>query len=255
MSLSRLPSHASGKNRLPFSLNPTLEHKLLGYATAASAAGVGLMALAQPSLAEVVYTPTHQKIGSVALDLNNDGTTDFTIRNFGGSCFGRSMFICSQTLSVIPNSGNAVLGTYGAQNYAQALSTGKRVGNGEQFKAASFLRMEHCVATPTSFFVSGSWGYARSRYLALKFSIGGETHYGWARITVLVNGSRNGTRCQSLALLTGYAYQTVPGEPLLTGRISGGDEVSAAERPEATLGALALGSEGVVARRREEDAH
>ena len=46
MSLSDLPSSAARANRLPTSLNHKLDHKLLGYAAAASAAGVGMLALA-----------------------------------------------------------------------------------------------------------------------------------------------------------------------------------------------------------------
>ena len=78
-------SQRVSKNRRPVSLTRKLDHKLRGYATAASAAGVSLLALAQPSLAEIVYTPTHQTIsprgGTLALDLNNDGVTDFRIDN------------------------------------------------------------------------------------------------------------------------------------------------------------------------------
>jgi len=37
----------------------SLEHRLSGYALAASAAGVGVVALAQPTEARIVYTPAH----------------------------------------------------------------------------------------------------------------------------------------------------------------------------------------------------
>src|SRR4029077_3677693 len=51
------------------------------YALAASAAGVGMLALAQPSQAKIVYTPANIQInvggGLVYLDLNNDGVNDF----------------------------------------------------------------------------------------------------------------------------------------------------------------------------------
>ena len=55
---------------------------------AASAAGVGLLALAGPAQAEVVYTPVNQVIGYngvYGLDLNHDGTVDFLIQqwNYG----------------------------------------------------------------------------------------------------------------------------------------------------------------------------
>jgi hypothetical protein len=47
----------------------------------AVAAGVGMLALAQPSEAKIVYTPANAQIGGTVgklnLDLNNDGITDF----------------------------------------------------------------------------------------------------------------------------------------------------------------------------------
>jgi hypothetical protein len=54
------------------------------YALAAGAAGVGVLALAQPVEAKIVYTPAHRVIGpdmKYLLDLNHDGLTDFTIAN------------------------------------------------------------------------------------------------------------------------------------------------------------------------------
>jgi len=55
------------------------------YALAASAAGVGVLALPQPGDARIVYIPAHVSIvgphGSYPLDLNHDKVTDFTISN------------------------------------------------------------------------------------------------------------------------------------------------------------------------------
>jgi hypothetical protein len=43
-------------------LPTSLERRLGGYALAASAAGVSLMALARPAEAKIVYTPDHVRI-------------------------------------------------------------------------------------------------------------------------------------------------------------------------------------------------
>ncbi|HXC42177.1 MAG TPA: hypothetical protein VNY51_01495 [Candidatus Dormibacteraeota bacterium] len=67
--------------------------------------------------------------------------------------------------------------------------------------------------------------------------------------------STNKTTCVTKALLTGYAYETEPNMPITTGKLSGTDELGAVERPEATLGALALGSMGLDAWRRDGGAH
>ena len=55
---------------------------LNSYALAASAAGVGMLALTLPAEAKIVYTPTHHIIKkgiSYHLDLSHDGKTDFAL--------------------------------------------------------------------------------------------------------------------------------------------------------------------------------
>jgi hypothetical protein len=259
MSLSKSPRRASRKNRFPISLSHRLDHKLLGYAAAASAAGVGMMALVQTSQAEVVYTPTQQTIkvrGTLAIDLNNDGVTDFTFYNAFSSCNSQppSKFAggppeCSEHsrefLSLRPNGLNGVVG---GSRWQSALPAGKKVGLGDNFGAFGLMAYCGTLFGPPPF-SSGPWRNVKNLYLGLAFSIDGQTHYGWARVTVTV---KPGT-CKATVGLSGYAYETVPGKAIPTGKTLGTDEVSEAGRPEATLGALALGSAGLVAWRREEE--
>ena len=64
------------------SLSNSFHQQLNGYALAAGAAGVALLALAQPSEARIVYTPAHKKLPlnkDFFLDLNHDRTTDFRL--------------------------------------------------------------------------------------------------------------------------------------------------------------------------------
>jgi hypothetical protein len=98
----------------------------------------------------------------------------------------------------------------------------------------------------------GPWKEAHNKYLGLKFEINGEVHFGWARLSVTCF-----TPAAARVLLTGYAYETVANQPILTGKISGTAEESALIRPAAShsnvqLGLLALGSAGLVAWRREQ---
>src|SRR5271169_4356752 len=75
-SVARLPG-------TPSTLSDSLRHNLNMYALTASAAGVSLLALAQPSEARIVYTKTHQVIGRngvYPIDLNQDGVIDFLIQ-------------------------------------------------------------------------------------------------------------------------------------------------------------------------------
>lgn len=92
-------------------------------------------------------------------------------------------------------------------------------------------------------------------YLGVKFKIGGEFHYGWARITIVT-----GPKSSFYGLLTGYAYETIPGKAILAGQTKSTDDIDQPDTtmtmptPEsATLGALALGAPGVSIWRREEE--
>jgi hypothetical protein len=65
-------------------LSNSLNHQLNSYALAASAAGVSLLALAQPAEGKIIYKPAHHVIGKngyFAIDFNQDGIPDLGIHN------------------------------------------------------------------------------------------------------------------------------------------------------------------------------
>jgi hypothetical protein len=80
----------------------------------------------------------------------------------------------------------------------------------------------------------------------LSFVIKGKTHYGWARVSSGI--TRNGRTLR--AVLTGYAYETVPGKAIITGKTKGPVEIGSStsvsnptpEPQPVTLGVLALGA-------------
>ena len=258
MSPSSSPAPTFRRQSSPVSLNHKLDRKLLGYAVAASAAGVGVMALAQPSQAQIVFTPTHQVIAKnmvFNIDFNNDGVTDLTLRNQfsfcrpsqghqGPECSGFK--ITDQTLVAY---GNAPNGVIAGSFFASALPAGRRVGAGDQFD--DHVNMERCFTGNGTFLVtSGPWLNARNLYLGVTFAIDSETHYGWVRLIVTTNID---TCIAQQILVTGYAYQTEPNKPIGTGQTSGGDTVGAVVRTQPTLGTLAIGSIGIEAWRRDEE--
>jgi len=254
----------SGKERLRCS--ESFHRRLDSYALAAGAAGVSLLALAQPSGAEIVYTRTHHIIGnggSYQLDLNHDGITDLTIQNkYFHYCTHTDTYCrTSEALTAkLAGKNQAVYNVYGAV----AMKPGMRIGPGNAFRGGAD-RMVYC--NPVFSYPSGSWVNVKRRYVGIKFKIKGETHYGWARLSVQVALPLSIT-----ATLTGYAYETVPNKPIVAGKtkydtfdtIAGSDlpspTDSVAGAPDvgnitntanaASLGVLALGIEGVPLRRR-----
>ena len=58
--------------KTPSKLSDSVHHQLSLYALAASAAGVGVLALAQPADAKIVYTPAHKWLPAGA-DCNLSG--------------------------------------------------------------------------------------------------------------------------------------------------------------------------------------
>lgn len=252
MSIQGSPTRTTN-DRVPAALNPSLDRKLLGYAAAASAAGVSILALAQTAPAEIVFTEMHKTIlpnTSLAIDVNNDGITDLTIVNtvYSGSFTIHSHF-WKQRLIAVAASGNRVVNRGHAQtNSASAMYAGSVVGPGKAFNYGSNL-MDLCNAGPSTVSSMGRWGAATNRYLGLAFQIDGETHYGWARLTVYLTFSH----CRAKAVLTGYAYESVAGRPIIAGKTSGTGKLSEAQPSAPTLGALALGSVTHDAWRREED--
>jgi hypothetical protein len=199
--------------------------KLDRYAVAAYAAGVSLLALAQPAEAEIIYTPAHASIGFNAnynIDLNNDGVTDITLREaFGNTSSGRY-----NALSVAPvPEGNGVLGEFFInRNYASVVQRGGPIGSQQNFVGTDgALLAGYGTLALAGGFAFGKWVRISNQYLGVKFVIGGQTHYGWVRLTVQVQGFAIRTR------LNGYAYETTPGKSIRAGATSGPAEGTAEE--------------------------
>jgi hypothetical protein len=83
---------------------------------------------------------------------------------------------------------------------------------------------------------AGKGNGVSDRYLGLKFVVGGEVHYGWARLSVTLGHHRQFDDVSGT--LTGYAYETVPDKPIVAGQITGPDVITMQTK---TLGGLALG--------------
>lgn len=216
-------------------LDPLLAKRLLAYAAVASAA-----ATLHPSTAnaEVVYTPTHKNIDQdFYLDLNNDGIGDFHIHSYYLSGYGdlevHPLFTGNKIVALAQPCGFADLG-------AAPLALGAGIGAGRQFHPNAT-----CMANMDYFSSNGPWVGQKDHYLGFAFLINGQTHYGWARL------SMDGFFCYPcIARIFGYAYETIPDKPIAAGDEGNGNS---AQLEAAPLGALALGAPALNLWRKEEN--
>jgi hypothetical protein len=205
-------------------LSRQLTKRLLAYTTVAGAAA----ACAAHAQAEVVYTPIDRPVHSnFYIDLNHDGIDDFHIYS--------SLLSGSGKVQVFPADGNRVVpdgseGCFASQKAAAPLPAGTVIGPGKPFQASATCMAYLPYGASFSY---GPWKEVKHRYLGLAFSIHGKVHFGWARLSLYKFLFNNTARIE------GYAYETVPGKPIVAGDEGNSAETSA--RP-ASLGALAAGA-------------
>jgi hypothetical protein len=230
-------------------LIPDFERRLTMYALAASAAGVGVLAGVQPAEGKIVYTKTDKQIGdnqTLYIDLNHDGVFDFRLKNTLTTSTAGGAFDNVVAEAAKKGDGNVVWGhTVPFHAYASALPAEVLVGPKGQFlKSAGFMAAYSISGgvhdggvrregPDGNYSCTGPWANVQNRFLGFKFEISGETHFGWARVSVVCSGVTVTTT------LTGYAYETVANQPIRTGKESGPDE---AQAEPVTLGRLARGA-------------
>lgn len=216
-------------NQQASGLNERLNKHLLAYAATAGAAGVSMLAMTQSAEAKIVYTPTNRTIhsGSV-LDLNNDGIHDYFFHGPFNICGTCSYF------DVLAVRSNKLL-SHGAPQAA-----GVTVGPGDKLSRGGGEMTDHCTCSGHSA-SGGPWYGVQNGYMGFEFRINDVPHFGWARFSVSK---------QAAIVLTGYAYETIPLKPIVTGDTGaddGTEERGSSAAPElqpAGLGQLALGTIG-----------
>lgn len=152
------------------------------------------------------------------------------------------------------------MGTAGGNHgpYASALLRGAKIGASDHFLSGKVTIEDTYFNYHTQgvkrFY--GKWaGNHPNRFLGVKFKINGKTHYGWIRITV--NSSITFPFTLMSATITEYGYETIANKTLDAGLAS--TNVADLQSPtmmteprRASLGMLALGTEGLFLWRREE---
>jgi hypothetical protein len=236
--MQQTPGQSRTVSPVPSLFNLQLEHYLL----AAAAAGVSIIALAQPADAEVVYKPAHVVLTyghTYSLDVNGDSIPDFLLSDLlVNSSSGHAFLLTVHAQAA----GNFVVGFPTEDRFidAAALMNGAPIApaTGE----TSALLAAFSTAIGGGHYLYGRWPNTKNHYLGLSFKINGQTHFGWARLNVLTN-TNNDT-----AYLTGYAYETIPGKGIVAGQATGtADDAKLNPQPSnedqpASLGKLALGA-------------
>jgi len=258
------------ESRRTANLSDSLHQRLNAYALAAGAAGVSLLASAQPSEAKIVYTHVHRVIGpnsQFSIDLNHDGIVDFSIHN-AYRFYSKSYHSAALWTTTPPT--NALEGLSSFPFSAYALPRGAKIGPPKNFKCTfACLEGRPLLSLSVAGDTIGQWEDATNQYLGVRFlDRAGKTHYGWARLTV-----RGTPHSKIFATLTGYAYETIPNKPITAGKTKGTDDptsnpdFASSDDPRhaasltnplpertrpAALGMLALGAQGVPLWRRKE---
>jgi hypothetical protein len=182
------------------------ERRLLVYAVAAGAT----IAAVPSSHAQVVFTPSAAILqgtsGQLAIDLDHDGAADFVI--------------------ILRQCAELSYGYTGCLSVRGAGGINAVAADQYRFAAAPLLKdvlvgRRHAFLDPglmgTALGYVGRWANTTDRYLGVKFVVNGEIHFGWI-------GFRSVSQVgyQLAAKLAGWAYETNPITPILTGDMGTG---------------------------------
>jgi hypothetical protein len=183
---------------------------------------VTAMLFSASAYAQIVYTDvdpdttiTQNPLGSTAyaLDINNDGITDANLTAsrtssnksvFLGTSNGSQALMCCVILQARAINHNVFIGsdpsgTNGSWGTGQDARLRQiPVGGGGPWGP-----------NPIPF---GDWSTPADRYLAIRFSLGGDWYYGWVRVSVV--NSNPGISFT----VRDYAYNSVPGEGIFAGQ-------------------------------------
>lgn len=220
-------------------MNPTLKKRLQAYSLTAGSIVAGLGSQAQILYTDVEPDTTIDLFNALyELDLNNDNINDFELQAISQAYSYYSYVSSAQAVNVTPLMSNSVAG-YSYGSYPYALLTGDNIGPNLSFSSYSYNLLNgfffYSGPYGSYYFPLGNWPTNQDRYLGLKLILNGNTHYGWARISVLGPSSM---------ILRDYAVELTPDAPIMAGdtfsipfdTIDVGMNVTAADAGEAGNG-------------------
>jgi hypothetical protein len=219
-------------HRPPSPVNAKLDKRLTAYVAVATAAGIGM--LAPKAEGEVVYTPANvsfQDTGKLMIDLNNDGIPDFEVvrRQCGSShsnCIDLNPLVAGNGF----RPGGAIASEVAAGFFGVPVGPGEKFLTGDGNPSYGNVMIAAGAYGPYSW-SNGPWAHSTNRYLGLRFTINGQTHYGWARLSI--------NDLHGPSVLTGYAYETIPNTKIIEGELHG---AAVSNAQSGGLGTLARGA-------------
>lgn len=176
----------------------------------------GAVVSAAGAQAQVVYTdvnpdyshdaPQNNGFAAYPLDLNNDQTIDFVVASRDTVTPNAHVRL---TFAAPYGAGNAVAGeTPSAYDYALALDINTMVDSTLNWIAATNT-MAYNVDSANPY--NENWNGVTDKYLGLQFVVGGNTHYGWARLDSYAIGDS--------IVVKDYAYEATPNVGIMTGNM------------------------------------
>ncbi len=167
--------------------------------------------------AQIVYTDvvpdttgtcsTSPCFKSYNIDLNNDGTTDFTLHTYSNEfvCGTHGIPLKIRQVYVTSQSGN--------RTDTLMMNANDTIGSNLAFSTDTLLRKTVVNCTPGPLNASyGNWSNSSDHYLGLRLTVGGNIYYGWARLNVAtISGPVYFT-------VKDYAYNTVANAFILAGQ-------------------------------------
>lgn len=191
-----------------------LQNKLSRYTAAAAAVVAATSATAQITYTDVNpdYSVDDDQDANgftvAALDLNNDATPDFILASRDTTFTSRTRFTL---VAPYGTAGNAIAGeTPTAYDYALALNLNDMIDNSLNWIATTNT-MAYNVASANPY--NENWNGVTDKYLGLKFIVGANTHYGWARLDVQAIGD--------VWTLKDYAFNATPNGGIMAGQVAG----------------------------------
>ncbi len=184
------------------SLPVHVERRLLSYALLA---GAGMVAGSQPANATIVYVDIPDVVvapnDSYVLNIGGPGGGSFTFYNFAftdtGTTLGSLLYLAAWVRGV--QAGDAIV--TGGAGFALYMSTSYYVGGSWAFAGGPPLGIYHELFGG----LIGSIVGVGPKMIGVKFVDGGDTYYGWIRISVMFTPGVGFT-----TIIYDYAYETKP---------------------------------------------